>query len=475
MPICQRHSSSFRDPSGFLFRADDGVLYRQVNTCYQADYRQLMDSGLYADLAGGGKLVEHEEVSPCKAVAPDAAFVIRPRELPFLSWAYEWCFSALKDAALLTLNIQRRALAAGMWLKDASHFNIQFDGTAPVLIDTLSFERYTPGMPWPAYGQFCRHFLAPLALMAKTDVALSRLLMLFIDGLPLDVVCKLLPWRTRFSPGLLMHLHLHARLTRKYSDTSSSRRQPQVKGKVSEQGMMALLGSIENTVRRLKWQPEGTEWADYYEEHSYSSAAFDHKQQVVDRFLELARPQTVWDLGANVGVFSRLAVSKGARTYAFDIDPACVERCYLKARRENERRLLPLFLDLSNPTPAIGWANSERSALLERAPADLVMALALIHHLAISNNVPLRAVAEMFAGIADQLIIEFVPKPDPQVQRLLQSRPDIFPEYNKEGFEAAFADHFEFAESVPVGDDGRILYLMKARHLINSGGMLGRS
>ncbi len=159
-----------------MFRDNRGVLLRQVNSCYADDYRQLMDSGLYADLVSTGSLIEHEEVDLDPPESGDAECIIRPRELPFLSWAYEWSFSALKDAALLTLAIQRRAIAAGMWLKDASHFNIQFDGARPVLIDSLSFERYEPGAPWPAYGQFCRHFLAPLALMAKTDVQLSRLL-----------------------------------------------------------------------------------------------------------------------------------------------------------------------------------------------------------------------------------------------------------------------------------------------------------
>ncbi len=460
---CQRHASSFRDPSGFVYRGDDGVLYRQVNASYEAHYRRLMDSGLYADLVGSGQLIEHEEVSLSRAVSSDAVAVLRPRELPFLSWAYEWSFSALQDAALLTLQIQRRALESGMCLKDASHFNVQFDGSSAVLIDSLSFESYEEGKPWQAYGQFCRHFLAPLALMSYRDVALSRLLVLYLDGIPLDLASKLLPWRSRFSPGLMMHLHLHARFVRKYSDTSSGKPSKNGPGKLSKRGLLALLDSLENVVRHLKWEPSGTEWADYYDQHSYSSAAFDHKKQVVARFLESSHPEHVWDLGANVGLFSELAVSAGARTYAFDIDPACVEQCYRRSREEKQRRLVPLFLDLTNPTPAIGWANHERAALLERGRPDVIMALALIHHLAISNNIPLLSVATLFARIARRLIIEWVPKPDPQVQRLLQSRVDIYSDYHRAGFEAAFSEPFELLEAVPVGSDGRVLYLMQRR------------
>jgi hypothetical protein len=461
LPQKQRHASSFRDPSGFVFRDSEGILLRQVNACYADDYRRLMDSGLYADLVDTGSLIEHEEVDLERAESVDARYVIRPRELHFLSWAYEWSFSALKDAALLTLDIQRRAIAAGMWLKDASHFNIQFDGAQPVLIDTLSFERFEPGSPWPAYGQFCRHFLAPLALMAKTDVQLSRLLRLYLDGIPLDLASKLLPARTKWSLGLFTHIHLHAKFVRQYSDTSAPRSKQVARGKVSQRALLAIIDSLQRTIESLKWQPAGTEWADYYDEHSYSSTGFQAKQQLVDRFIRQVSPQSVWDLGANVGVFSRLAAAHGARTYAFDIDPACVERCYLQARDDAAGILFALWLDLSNPTPSVGWANRERASLLERGPADLIMALALIHHLAISNNVPLTNVAAMLAGLTTHLIIEFVPKGDPQVQRLLQSRQDIYSGYHRAGFEAAFSAHFEIVESVPVGDDGRIVYLMR--------------
>ena len=199
--IVSKDPASFRDPCGFVFRDEDCTLYRQINRCYEANYRALIDGGLYDQLVEQELLIEHDEVSTSKAMTDDALVVIRPREVPFISYPYEWSFSALKQAALLTLEIQRQALRANMSLKDASSYNVQFEGTRPVFIDTLSFERYEPGTPWVAYGQFCRHFLAPLTLMSRIDISLNRLLANYIDGIPLDLASGLLPWTTWLKPG----------------------------------------------------------------------------------------------------------------------------------------------------------------------------------------------------------------------------------------------------------------------------------
>ena len=455
--------SSFRDPSGFLFRGPDGELLRQINHHYVDDYHRLIQSSLCDQLFRDELLIEHEEVSVDLRATDDAAYVIRPRELPFISYPYEWCFSALQDAALLTLELQQRAMTVGLSLKDASAYNVQFDGCRPVFIDTLSFERYEPGRPWTSYGQFCQHFLAPLALMAKTHIGLNRLLALHLDGVPLDLATRLLPLKSRWNPGLLMHIHLHARAVRKHRCTSidatldNSLRLTQM----SPRALATLVDSLSRTIRSLSWSPQGTEWFDYYQEHSYCPEAFEEKRRTVSRFLDCIEPKMVWDLGANTGTFCRLAREQGAATIAFDLDPACVERHYLACRGDRDRRVLPLLLDLTNPSPAIGWGNEERSSIVERTPNDTVMALALIHHLAIANNLPLARIAQFLSKLCRWLIIEFVPKEDPQARRLLQSRRDIFDDYNQEGFEAALARYFLIDERVPVGEDGRVLYLME--------------
>jgi ribosomal protein L11 methylase PrmA len=451
-------SASFRDPSGFLF-TDNGILYRQINRAYAEDYARLMDSGLYEKLVKAGALIPHVETEQVSAESEAAFKVIQPERVPFISYPYEWSFSQLKDAALATLSIHKRALKLGMLLKDASAYNIQFVRGRAMLIDTLSFEIYKEGEPWMAYKQFCQHFLAPLALMSCRDVRLSQLLRVHIDGVPLDLASELLPFKTKFNFGLLTHIHVHAGSQKRYADKTVEPR----KGMMSQQAMIGLIESLESTIKKLTWQPAGTEWGAYYEATNYSDSAFEHKKQLVRAWAEEKKPTLVWDLGGNTGVFSREAAASGAFTVSFDIDPAAVEQNYQVVKKNKEQNLLPLVLDLTNPSPAIGWDHAERDSFGQRGPADMTLALAVIHHLAISNNVPLPQLAQFFAARTKWLVIEFVPKSDSQVKRLLSSRKDIFPNYTREGFEAAFSERFKIHQAEPIHDSERTLYLMETR------------
>lgn len=452
--------ASFRDPSGFLFR-QDGHLYRQVNQEYHPNYDRLVSSGLYERLVKKKWIVTHQEVDVTPP-APERAYrILEPEVIPFISYPYEWCFSQLKDAALLTLSIHKAALESGMALKDASAYNIQFRQARPVLIDTLSFEVYQEGQPWVAYRQFCQHFLAPLALMAFQDVRLGQLMRVYIDGIPLDLASRLLPARTRLDFGILTHIHLHASAQKRYSDHNVRPRTPGQQ--VSRTAHLGLIENLESTVRKLAWKPAGSEWADYYDITNYTQTASDAKAEMVKGFLQTIHPSTVWDLGANTGAFSRLAAEMGIPTISADIDHAAVEKNYLEARQKKEKNLLPLLIDLTNPSPAIGWENHERDSFLQRGPVDAVMALALIHHLAISNNLPLENLAEFFSRLTRWLIIEFVPKEDSQVKKLLQTRLDIFRNYHPEGFESAFSQRFTIHEKKAVVESERILYLMEKK------------
>lgn len=447
--------SSFRDPSGFLF-LQDGKIYRQINTIYQEDYQKLIGSGLYKELVDDGFLIPHEEVK-VECPKPDDAFkIIQPEQLSFISYPYEWSFSQLKDAALTTLQIQKKALEHGMSLKDCSAYNIQFQKGRPIFIDSLSFEIYREGQPWVAYRQFCQHFLAPLALMSFTDIRLNQLAHTYIDGIPLDLASSLLPLKTKLRFSLLSHIHLHARSQKRYADKPVAMNDR----RLSNMALRGLVDNLESSIRKLKWRHQDTEWADYYEDTNYSSDALKHKQELVANFIEEIRPKNVWDLGANIGLFSRIASQKGIPTISFDIDPASVEKNYLKCVNNGSSSTLPLLIDLTNPSPAIGWRNEERMSLLERGPADTALALALIHHLAISNNLPLDMIAEFFGQICNSLIIEFVPKDDSQVQRLLRTREDIFPNYTREVFELEFEKFFMIRQQVNIRDSKRILYLM---------------
>ena len=454
----RRLPSSFRDPSGFLFLRN-GSLYRQVNTGYREDYDHLMNSGLYETLVGGALLIPHEEVDVESNCSGKVYKIIKPELIPFVSYPYEWCFSQLKDAALATLDIQKRSLDFGMSLKDCSAYNIQSMKGRPVLIDTLSFERYRDGQPWVAYRQFCQHFLAPLALMSYRDIRLNQLLKIYLDGIPLDLASSLLTVRTRFVFSLLSHIHLHAKSQKYFADKTVDK----TAHKMSRRSLLGLIDSLESAVRRLKWDAKGTEWANYYRDSSYSPSALEHKRQLVSQFLDTVHPRTVWDLGANVGMFSRVASKRGICTVSFDIDPAAVEKNYIECVKRGETNILPLVFDLTNPSPSIGWENKERMSIFERGPADMVLALALVHHLAISNNLPFNELVRTLSTICNWLAVEFVPKSDPQVARLLSTRDDIFPDYTQQAFENEFRRQFAIMSSVRIRDSERMMYLMQRK------------
>jgi len=297
-------------------------------------------------------------------------------------------------------------------------------------------------------------------LMSHVDVRLSKLASSFIDGIPLDLASTISKPHTRFNARIAMHLHLHARMQ------ASNGNIPPKNDNRSSFGKNALLGLIESLhslVESLNWKPEGTEWADYYSDTNYTPESMSTKRGLVSEYLKAISPapSTVWDLGANNGEFTALATAQGFESVAWDVDPAAVEKNY--RNRRDDRLMLPLVQDLTNPSPAIGWSLKERNSLIERGPVGALMALALIHHLAIGNNVPLVEVATFFAGIGEWLIIEFVPKEDSQVQRLLATREDVFPKYSQQGFEAAFGSEFDIVRHEAITGTVRTLYLMRRR------------
>ncbi|MEZ5276215.1 MAG: hypothetical protein R3F07_07545 [Opitutaceae bacterium] len=450
-------ASSFRDRSGFIFKRD-GVLFRRIHSSYLPEFRALTGSGFFRKLWDRGLLIPHQEVENPSAGGDE--ITIRPDQLAFVSYPYEWSFGQFKDAALATLEIQKLAIENGFTLKDASAYNIQFVDGRPVLIDTLSFETYKEGSPWIAYRQFCQHFLAPLALMALKDVRLSKLTRIFIDGIPLDLASRLLPRRSKFRPGLLFHLHLHAKSQGKYTNKNQD-----VKDRrISRNGLLGIIGNLEANVRKLQWLPANTEWGDYYAITNYTDASFRAKEDLVTAAIERVKPRSVWDLGANNGHFSRLASRKGINTVAWDIDPTAVELNYRDIRRQKETHLYPAIIDLSNPSPGLGWANAERDSFFSRhGKPDLILSLALIHHIAIGNNVPLASVASAYADLAPNAVVEFVPKSDSKVKELLLNREDIFDDYTVDGFESAFGAHFEVVDKQPIPGSERTLYLLQRK------------
>lgn len=464
MASVTKNPGSFRDPAGFIF-THQGSVYRQVNAISQPDYDHFMSSGLYKQLSQKGYIVTHAEAKKLAGLPADKNryLVLQPEPIPFISYPYEWSFDQLRAAALLTLDILKISLEHGMILKDASAYNIQYVGNRPIFIDTLSFTLYRPGQAWEAYKQFCEHFLGPLALAHYATPDLLKIQRAYLDGIPLAITSKLLPKRARLNTGLLSHIYLHHNASKRHQGNQVSNSTASTRT-VSNFALQGIIGSLESTVKRMRPPTRKTEWGDYYSFTNYSDTAFKEKRKLVRQLLQEVTPQPklVWDVGANNGEFSEVAAEMGAYTVAFDIDEIAVTRNFRAQRdRATASRLLPLVQDLTNPSPGLGWSEQERASLSDRGPADVVLSLALIHHLAIGNNIPFPELASFFDSIAKHLIIEFVPKQDSKVQILLSSRTDIFPNYDEKHLEAAMGEYFTLLKKVPIKDSERTLYLFK--------------
>lgn len=456
-------SGSFRDPWGSVYMKD-GEIRRAVFGPGAGHYAGAKERGVYEELIKKGFLIAHEERSLDDAGLPEGTVfnLFHPR-LPMVSYPWEWTFSMLKDGALLHLDVMEELLPRGYWLRDASAFNVQFDGKRVLLIDTLSLGERVPGSPWVAYRQFCSHFLAPLALAAFVDIRTLALWRSYIDGYPLDLAVAMLPWRARYRPGLWMHLALHAAFQRK-ADTKEDldERVGKKTPKVSDQGLIGLVRSLRRTTARLTWKDGESLWKSYGEIRTYTSEDVGHKSRFVSRVLDDLNPGTVWDLGANTGEYSELAASRGAFVVSVDGDAACTELIYRHLTKGKKLPVLPLTMDLANPSPGLGWDGLERPGLSERGPADLALALALLHHLTLTGCVPLEQVARWLARLSAHLVVEFVPPQDPMVKKLLRNRHGEHLPYDEGTFRRGFERFFLILreETLP---NGRRLFLCRKK------------
>jgi len=448
------HPSSYRDPAGFIFEKD-GSLYRQVNQSFKEDFDLFISGGCYTNLVKKGLLVSHEKIDQNFTGDMQWYTTLKPEHIPFISYPYEWSFDMLKDSSLLTLAVLKEALATGMILKDASPYNIQWHKGRLVFIDSLSFERYDEMTPWIAYRQFCEHFLSPLLLAHYSKLPVHELLLPYSDGIPLLVTSSLLPWKTHYSLHTYLHIHLHA----KYSLKTPG--QGDKKTAFSKKKLLNLITSLEVLINKLKTPENKTAWSEYYDEASARGNYLEHKQELIRQWLVQIKPTAVTDLGANKGEFSKLAAAFGMSVIATDFDAACINELYREIKRTGEQHILPLIIDLSKPSPAIGVNNQERASFIDRTDTDMVFALALIHHLAIGKNIPFEKIAAFFQQITRYLIIEFVPKQDEKVQLMLGQKKDIYQGYTAEDFEAAFKTHFTIEAKEKISGSERTLYRMK--------------
>ena len=448
----EQNKGSFRDPSGYVFEKD-GCIVRTVNPAYKEHFDTFVQSGLYQRLVETGSLLPFKELEHSTS---GVWKTLEIEKLPFISYPYEWSFQQLKDAALLTLRIQKAALDHGMILKDASAYNVQFFKGKPIFIDLLSFEKYEAGTPWNAYRQYISHFYAPLLLMAKIDVRYGGMLRNFLDGFPIDFASQSLPWKTRLSPMIQFHVHLHAKMIKKHENTKGRHEKIEIRSKrFSLDSHKTMAEGLFDATEKIKSPSQSTEWGDYYNDTNYNDAGFQEKKKIIEDICVRVAPRVACDFGANLGEFSRVLAKHAKIVLSPDIDPVAVERNYLLVKKNKEENIYPIIQDLCNPSPGIGWRNLERDSFIRRTKCDLAAGLALIHHLCIGNNLPLDFVADLFASVSGNVILEFVPKEDSQVQRLLSAREDIFPDYDIEHCANAFERYFQNCERFSITGSSR--------------------
>ncbi len=449
--------ASFRDPSGFVFTRKEET-YRAIAPLYFENLALLHSSGLYKKLTEKKLLVSHAEEET--NLLPDefkGYKVIKPQQIPFISYPYEWCFGQIKEAALLTLDVLQQSLSHNMILKDATAYNVQFTGYQPIFIDTLSFEKYEEGKPWIAYKQFCQHFLAPLALMSYKLPELSGLLKNHLDGIPLDISAELLPRRALLNSGIATHIILHAKFQQKNAGSSTAKVSTAT---LSKKNLLAMASHLRDCIEGLSIKEKKSTWSGYENNNSYSEGSQKEKERLIASWLQKLAPKTTWDIGCNTGHYSKIAAAQGSYVLSMDLDFYCIEALYQNLKKTKTAGILPLWNEFSNPSPGLGWANRERKTMPERSKANLILALALVHHLRIGNNVPLQMIAEHFSKLTEHLIIEFVPKTDPMVKQMLASREDIFSDYTADEFARTFKKHFHIHESTPLPGSDRILFRM---------------
>lgn len=458
--MSNNHSSSFRDPSGYVF-VESGIVKRSIFPIYFKQYSALKSSGFFNKLFKNDLLISHEELENT-----DTKIIIRPEQIPFITYPYEWSFNQYKEAALLTLRIQKYSLENNFSLKDASAFNVTFHKGRAVFIDTLSFDFYEENKPWRGYKQFVTHFLGPLVLAHYHGAQSLKLMSNFIDGIPLKMMASMLPFKTKLSPFLYTNIHLLSKFENKHNEASVGDTKVIA---LTKKAQLNIIKSLYDYIKKLSLK-EDTEWGEYYSKINYTDDAFVQKSEIINNWISNLNPKTLIDVGGNDGTFVRLINSGIEKALVCDIDNNAVDFNYKTIKTNNEKHILPFVLDVLNPSAGIGFNNKERFSFLRRIKEfnpDITLALAVIHHMSLSGNITFDMSAKFFASFSKYLVIEFPKRDDSWVQRLLNSKAEFknhFDFYNVENFENSYSKYFEIVEKQTVINSERVMYFLKIKN-----------
>ena len=453
-----RDPGSFRDPSGFIFK-EKKQIFRVVNESYQTNFNHLISSGLYSELVEKKYIVQHEKTE--KNISKDQYCVLKVDRIFPITYPFEWSFSQFKDAAILTLEIQKISLKYKMMLKDANPYNIQFKDSKAIFIDTLSFEKINDeNYAWVAYKQFCEMFLGPLCLMSFIDPSLCKLLIPNIDGIPLTLVNKLLKLKHKFNPSIFIHIVLPNIINSKVESIPS-----EIKKKINKKQHLNIIEQLLIFIKNLKALKEKSEWGEYnFETVSEKKDYVLNKENIIEQLLKNKSYNIVWDVGANDGFYSRkISHLTDSHIMALDIDWKCVEKNYVINKKKNIKNITPILFDLSNPTPGVGWMNNERTNLFSRiGKPDLICLFAVMHHI-LNRNIPFELLLNFLNETKRDVLIEYIPYSDPKCQIIFKSRPDEFYYPSQNDFEKLIIKNFEIKHIEELVQTKRVLYLIKKK------------
>jgi SAM-dependent methyltransferase len=467
LALAEHEPSSFRDPDSRVV-ISEGRVFRLLADRGTADWRALASHPLFNELVEESKLVGTREAADVptgvKKLGSRAFSVLEHDVVPFVSYPYEWTFGMLRDAALLQLELVRRSVNAGLILKDSSPYNVQFCGATPVFVDVGSFERLREGDPWAGYRQFCMLFLYPLLLQAWKGVPFQPWLRGRIDGISPAECRQFIGWRDTLRRGAFTHVVLHSRLERSYEATDRDLKRELKSAGFRKELILANVTRLEHLVSRLRWTRGQSAWSEYGPTTTYSREDADRKASFVAQAVAAERPRLVWDIGCNDGTYARLAADAGAYVVAMDADALVVDRLYEQLTSKREQRILPLTVNVVDPSPGLGWRGRERRPLPDRGSPDLALCLALIHHVSISGNVPITEFLDWLRSLSTAIVIEFPTPDDPMVQRLLaRKRAHDHPDYRREWFERCLSERFDIVRSETLSSGRRVLYLARPR------------
>ncbi len=457
---------SFRDRHGRVFYRD-GAVYRALSGQAIKVWERLEKTRFFPRLVEEGLIVRTRRVEAAELASTDLppgdwAGILHHETVPYVSYPYEWPFRMLKDAALLQLRLISESLAEGMILKDATPYNVQWNGSRPVFIDIPSFEPLPPGGAWTGYRQFCSLYLYPLMLQAYRSLPFQHWLRGSLEGISPRECRDLLSGLDWFRSGVLLHVWLQSRFQEKYGARKESASQLLKDAGFNRKAILSNVSRLARLVSRLRWTPPASQWTGYAGDNSYSKPDRESKREFVRWAVGRRRWKTTWDLGANTGDYSRLAAAGSDYVLAMERDSASVDLLYRGLRREGPANILPLVVNLADPSPSLGWRGRERTSLIRRGSPELVLCLALIHHMVIDANIPLPEFVEWLAGLGGSLVIEFVRRDDPMVKMLLRNKDDQYTDYRMDYFEECLGKCFRAHRRQELPSGSRVLYFAEA-------------